>query len=183
MGLQPTLAGERLLLRPLRREDRDALYEVARDPEIWAQHPDRERWREEAFAAYFASLLDRGGSLAVLDQASGALIGVSRFQYGRPDDGGTIEIGSTMLARSHWGGAANREMKRLMVGHALRYVAAVEFWVGEDNVRSQRAIEKLGARLTERIEPAEIAGRTVRHRVYAISREEFARGPLAAGAD
>jgi RimJ/RimL family protein N-acetyltransferase len=183
MDLQPTLAGERLLLRPLRPEDREALYAVARDPQIWAQHPDRERWREEAFGAYFNSLLDRGGSLAVIERASGALIGVSRFQYGRPDDGGTIEIGSTMLARSHWGGDANREMKRLMVAHALRYVATVEFWVGEDNLRSRRAMEKLGARLTDRLERPEIAGRTVPHRVYAISREEFARGRLGTTGD
>jgi N-acetyltransferase len=88
-----------------------------------------------------------------------------------------------MLARSHWGGPANREMKRLMVAHALRYVATVEFWVGEDNLRSQRAMEKLGARLTDRMEQAEIDGRTVPHRVYAISREEFARGPLGSEGD
>jgi len=183
VDLQPTLEGERLLLRPLRHEDREALYAVARDPEIWALHPDRERWRADAFAAYFDSLLDRGGSLAVIDRPSGGLIGVSRFQFGRPDDGGTIEIGSTMLARSHWGGAANREMKRLMVAHALRYVATVEFWVGEDNLRSQRAMEKLGARLTDRRERPEIAGRTVPHLVCGISRDEFARGPLGSTGD
>ena len=125
---QPTLEGERLLLRPLRAEDRDALYAVARDPLLWAEHSDRERWREVVFAAHFEDLLARGGSLAVIDKRSSAVIGVSRYQYGSPDSGGTIEVGSTFLARTHWGGMTNREMKRLLVGHALRFVERVEFW-------------------------------------------------------
>ena len=181
MDLQPTLEGDRLLLRPLRADDREALYAVARDPLVWAEHPDPDRWRAERFAAYFESLLDRGGSLAVVDLDSGRLIGVSRFQYARPEDGGTIEIGSTMLARTHWGGDANREIKRLMVEHALRFVANVEFWAWRDNHRSRRALEKIGARLLERIEPVEIAGRSVPHVVYAMTRADLAIGPLAGG--
>ena len=108
MDLQPTLEGERLLLRPLCEADRDALYAVARDPLLWVEHPDRERWREEVFATHFEELLQRGGSLAVVDKTSSAMIGVSRYQYGSPENGGTIEIGSTFLARSHWGGPTNR---------------------------------------------------------------------------
>jgi len=49
------------------------------------------------------------------------------------------------LARSHWGGAFNREMKKLMLGHAFRFVKSVIFVVGPHNVRSQRAVEKIGA--------------------------------------
>ena len=178
MDRQPTLTGERLLLRPLRADDWDALFAVASDPLVWDQHPEPERWREPTFAEYFASLLNRGGSLAVIDKISGTLIGTSRFQYGSREDGGTIEIGSTFLARSHWGGAVNRELKRLMVTHALQSVAQVEFWVGQANLRSCRALDKIGARLVDRVEPVEIAGRQMPHAVYAISREDFAAGPL-----
>lgn len=178
MDLQPTLEGERLRLRPLRTDDRDALYEVARDPLLWQHHPEPGRWCEPRFDAYFADLLAHGGSLAVVERASGALIGATRFQYGGPEDGGTIEIGSTVLARAHWGGAVNAEMKRLMLDHALRHVARVEFWVGRDNLRSRRAMEKLGARLVERVEQVEVGGRTVPHVVYAIDRALFAAGPL-----
>lgn len=176
---QPTLESERLLLRPLRADDRDALYAVAGDPQVWAQHPEPERWREPAFAAYFASLLERGGSLVVIDKRADAVIGVTRFQYGSPDDGGTVEIGSTVLARSHWGGPTNREIKRLMLAHALASVARVEFWAGRDNARSRRALGKIGARLLDRIEEVEIDGRSVPHVVYAIDRADFAAGPWA----
>lgn len=181
MDLQPTLEGERLLLRPLREADREALYEVARDPLLWVDHPDSGRWREPAFNAHFATLLDRGGSLAVTERASGTLIGVSRFQYGSPENGGTIEIGSTFLSRDHWGGATNREMKRLLLTHALRHVARVEFWAWRENLRSCRALEKIGARLLDRIEPVEIAGQTFPHRVFEVTLADFERGPLAGG--
>src|SRR5208283_4197650 len=55
-----------------------------------------------------------------------------------------IEIGWTFLARSHWGGIYNGEMKRLMLRHAFRFVSRVIFLVGPQNVRSQRALEKIG---------------------------------------
>ena len=178
MDRQPTLEGEQLLLRPLREADRAALYAAANDPALWADHPDPERWRAEVFWPYFADLLARGGALAVIDKASGALIGTSSYQYGSPDDGGTIEIGSTFLARSHWGGGTNRAMKRLLIAHALGAVQTVEFWAGQGNLRSRRALEKIGAVLNDRIELVEIAGQTVPHLVFAVTRESFAAGPL-----
>lgn len=179
MDRQPTLAGELVLLRPLREDDREALYAVASDPVVWEQHPRPERWREPAFAEYFASLIARGGSLAVIDRASGELIGTSRFQYGSPENGGMVEIGSTVIARNHWGGGVNRELKRLMIAHALRHVATVEFWAWQANTRSCRALEKIGARLIDRVEQVEINGRIFPHAVYVITRDEFANGPLA----
>ena len=178
MDRQPTLEGVQLLLRPLREADRAALYAAANDPALWADHPEPERWREDLFAAFFDGLIERGGALAVIDKASGALIGTSSYQYGSPDDGGTIEIGSTFLTRAHWGGETNREMKRLLIAHALGAVQTAEFWAGQENLRSRRALEKIGAVLVDRIEPVEIAGRTVPHVVFAVTRESFAAGPL-----
>lgn len=179
MDRQPVLEGERLLLRPLRLDDWAAFRVIAGDPKIWELHPQPGRWREPALGAYFAGLIDGKGALAVIDKGTGALIGASRYQYGSMDDGGTIEIGSTMLARSHWGGEANREMKRLMVAHALQHVATVEFWAWQDNARSRRALEKIGARLVDRIEQVEMDGRIFPHAVYAIDAESFAAGPLS----
>jgi RimJ/RimL family protein N-acetyltransferase len=57
-----------------------------------------------------------------------------------------VEIGWTFLVRAHWGGTTNREVKRLMLEHALQSVDRVIFMVGVENYRSQRAVEKLGAR-------------------------------------
>jgi RimJ/RimL family protein N-acetyltransferase len=102
---QPTLEGERLLLRPLRADDWEATFAVASDPLIWEVHPANDRWQEPVFRAYFDDALAQGGALAVIDRATGAIIGSSRFQNHDPADGGSVEIGWTFLARSHWGGA------------------------------------------------------------------------------
>lgn len=179
MNRQPVLEGELLLLRPLRADDWDALFAVASDRLIWELHPAHDRWQEPVFRAYFADALAQGGALVVIDRASGALIGSSRMQGYDPAEGGSVEIGWTFLSRSHWGGAINREMKRLMLAHALGFVERVKFRVGEDNLRSRRAMEKIGGRLTDETSVTEIAGRAVQHVIYEITRESFAAGPLA----
>lgn len=176
---QPVLEGARLLLRPLRPDDWDALFAVARDPLIWEQHPAHDRWRKEVFAAFFADALHNGGALAVIDRASGAMIGSSRYQGLESADGGSVEIGWTFLARSFWGGSYNRELKQLMLAHALASVAECRFAVGEDNHRSRRALEKIGARLVPRMEMRNMAGGMVRHVHYVIDRADFAHWPPA----
>lgn len=178
---QPTLEGETLLLRPLREQDYDALFAVASDRLIWEQHPAHDRWREEVFRPFFDDALAQGGALAVIDKASGRVIGSSRFQGLEPEGGGSIEIGWTFLAREHWGGPTNREMKRLMVAHALASVAECRFAVGESNWRSRRALEKIGARLTDRVEDRMMAGEALPHVYYVIGKQEFADGPLGEG--
>jgi RimJ/RimL family protein N-acetyltransferase len=175
---QPVLEGERLLLRPLHVDDWYALFAVASDPLIWEVHPAHDRWQEPVFRAYFADALANVGAMAVIDKASGAIVGSSRWQGYDPANGGSVEIGWTFLARSHWNGAFNPELKRLMLSHALRFVERVVFRVDETNLRSRRAMEKIGGRLTEAIEYTQMAGREVRHVVYEITRESFASGPL-----
>lgn len=176
MDRQPTLEGPTLLLRPLVADDWDALFAVASDPEIWAIHPQHDRWQEPVFRRFFADALARGGALAVIDRASGAIIGSSQFR--QPQDG-AVEIGWTFLARSYWGGSTNRELKRLMLEHAFGFVDRVEFRVGECNLRSQRALAKIGARLTERFDLVEVpGGGTMRHVIFEIDRAGFLAGPL-----
>jgi RimJ/RimL family protein N-acetyltransferase len=175
--LQPCLADGRVRLRPLAAGDREALFAVAADPAIWAGHPMHNRWQAPVFQAFFAEAMASGGALLVLDAGTGAAIGSSRFDRARAGRH-EVEIGWTFLARSHWGGATNAAIKRLMVGHALQWFERVIFLVGETNGRSLRAIEKIGAVLTDRTDEVEAAGRMVRHRVYAIDRAGFAAGPL-----
>jgi N-acetyltransferase len=141
---QPRLVGELVELRPLREDDFDELYAVASDPLIWEQHPDRERWREDAFRLFFAEHLASGGALAVIDRRSDRMIGSTRF-HGYGARRSEVEIGWTFLARSHWGGAYNGELKTLMLEHAFRSVDRVVFLVDAGNLRSRRAVEKVGA--------------------------------------
>jgi RimJ/RimL family protein N-acetyltransferase len=176
---QPVLQGERLLLRPLEPSDWEALFAVASDPDVWALHPAHDRWREPVFRTFFDDALAKGGALAVIDRASGAMVGSSRFQAYDPDGGGSVEIGWTFLARRLWGKGYNAEMKRLMLEHALQSVERVLFRVGEDNVVSRGAMKNIGGRLTDMTEEREMAGVRTVHVIYEITRESFATGPFA----
>jgi len=140
---QPVLKGKLLELRPLRADDFDDLFAVAADPLIWEQHPAKDRYQEEHFRVFFREALESGGALVAIDTRDGRVIGSSRF-HGYDGDKSEVEIGWTFLARSHWGGRYNGEMKQLMLQHAFRFVERVVFLVGLHNRRSQRAVEKLG---------------------------------------
>ena len=141
---QPILRGDLLELRPLRAEDYARLFAVAADPLIWEQHPNSDRYKEEVFGVFFREAMESGGALVALDSKTGQIIGSSRF-YGYNPDTSEVEIGWTFLARSHWGGVYNGEMKRLMLQHAFRFIDRVVFLIGEENWRSRRAVEKIGA--------------------------------------
>ncbi|MBI1392143.1 MAG: GNAT family N-acetyltransferase [Alphaproteobacteria bacterium] len=146
---QPTLMGERVIVRPLAPTDWVALYAAAADPLIWEQHPAADRWKEDVFRAFFNDALDLrvtggGGAFAIIDKATGEVIGSSRYKIVAGD---TVEIGWTFLVRKHWGDGTNAELKRLMLAHAFQSFDAVRFRVGFDNIRSRKAVEKLGARL------------------------------------
>jgi RimJ/RimL family protein N-acetyltransferase len=144
VNLQPHLIGELLELRPLRPDDWGALFAVASDPLIWEQHPCSDRYQEEVFRQFFREGIESGGALIAIDRKDGRVIGSSRF-HGFDPQASEIEIGWTFLARDHWGGAYNREMKSLMLRHAFQFVRSVIFQVGPSNIRSQRALEKIGA--------------------------------------
>jgi RimJ/RimL family protein N-acetyltransferase len=179
MDRQPVLEGERLHLRPLKESDWEVLYAVASDPLIWEVHPAHDRWQEPVFRAFFDDALAGGGAMAVIDKESDAIVGSSRWQGYDPANGGSVEIGWTFLARSHWGGHFNPELKRLMLAHALHFVKRVEFQVGDTNWRSRRAMEKIGGILTDRTTTVRLAGIDLHHVIYEITREGFAAGPLA----
>lgn len=142
--LQPHLKSELIELRPLTPNDWDELFAVASDPLIWEQHPERDRYKEDVFRVFFKEALDSGGAFVIIDRKTQRIVGSTRF-YGFDPKKSEIEIGWTFLARRYWGGRYNAEMKRLLLNHAFRFVESVVFFVGEDNVRSQKAMEKVGA--------------------------------------
>jgi N-acetyltransferase len=175
---QPTLAGTLVALRPTCIDDWAAHWAIAADRLLWEVHPAWDRYKEPVFRAYFDANLASGGSMTIIDRAAGAVIGASRYWEVDPEHQ-SVEIGATYLARSHWGSGINLEVKRLMIAHALDTVLAVEFRVGAGNVRSRRALEKIGAHLTDRTDISVMAGVPTEHVIYAIDREDFARGPLS----
>ena len=144
--LQPTLRGRLLVLRPLQADDFEDSYEAASDPLIWQQHPESTRFQRDVFRKFFDSGIASKGAFAVVDLESGRIIGSSRY-YEYDPHRREIVIGYTFLKREFWGGAYNAEMKSLMLDHAFRVVDRVMFHVDEGNIRSQKAMTKIGARL------------------------------------
>jgi len=168
----PTLVGDQITLRPLRKADWPGLFAAASDPLIWAQHPAWDRYQESVFRDWFDAAINSNSAFVFIDQESDTIVGSSRY-YSLDPALREIEIGWTFLARSHWGGSANRDVKTLMLNHALKSVETVIFWVGQTNHRSRGAMLKIGGVLRDGVHHREIAG-DAPHVIYEITRECWA---------
>ena len=105
----------------------------------------------------------------IMDAATGKAIGSSRF-YDHDPEKKEIKIGYTFFSRTCWGKSINQHVKGLMIAHALSFVDNIIFHVGASNIRSQIAMERLGA---VKIATEEVAyfGETSRlNHVYQISK-------------
>jgi len=170
MNRQPALLQDAWIqMRPLLATDFDELYQVASDPLIWEQHPNPDRYKREVFTTYFEGALASGGAL-LFSNAKGEVIGSSRFYDWEPALR-EVKIGYTFFARSCWGKPYNRSAKTLMLEHAFSQgVERVFFHVGVHNIRSQKAMAKLGAHKVEEITVAYYGEAPRRNFVYLIER-------------
>lgn len=141
MNLQLTLENELVRIRPLNNQDLESLYQVAKDPEIWKQHPYKRYLRVE-FEEFFTKSIKSKGALAIIEKTTNKIIGSSRFKNidGFPNG---VEIGWTFIGRKYWGGKYNMEIKNLMINHAFEHVDNVIFYVDKNNIRSQKAVKKI----------------------------------------
>src|SRR6266478_8006666 len=170
--LQPHLKSEFIELRPLTPEDWNDLFAVASDPLIWEQHPESERYKEEVFKIFFREALESGGAFVVIDAKTQQIIGSTRF-YGYAPEKSEIEIGWTFVARKYWGGRYNRELKQLMLDHAFKFVESVVLLVGENNVHSQKATEKIGGIKDGMVKKAYQPGRFSLNVKYVIKKPKI----------
>jgi N-acetyltransferase len=170
--LQPTLIGPRILVRPIAPADWDEMFAAAADPEVWALHPVRQRYKAEVFRDFFDGAIASKSGFAFVDRQAGTVVGSSRY-HGHDPIAREIEIGWTFLARAYWGGSYNAEVKRLMLEHAFGFVDTVVFWVGETNWRSRRAMEKIGGLLRTGLHARTLSGAKSMHVVYEIRKRDF----------
>lgn len=173
LPLSPSITGESLELRPLQPSDFNALYSVACDPLIWAQHPSPARYQEPVFREWFAEALKTESVLVVLDRASHKVVGSSRY-YEFNAKQREVAIGYTFLAREKWGGGANGELKHLMLKHAFQWVDTVWFHVAGQNIRSQRAMEKIGGQFSH-TSTKQLANGTQENFFYKVELARFER--------
>jgi RimJ/RimL family protein N-acetyltransferase len=174
--LQPRIQNELIRLEPMEPDDLDALYAVASDPLIWELHPNKDRYQRKVFENFFKGALESGGAFCVLDNTTGELIGSSRY-YDLDEAQRVVAIGYTFIARSAWGRQYNRELKTLMLDHAFRFVDRVVFHVGANNLRSRRAMEKLGGILIGEEAIAYYGERSNQNVIYQIEKAQWAARP------
>lgn len=158
-------------LLPLMQEHFDSLYELASDPLVWEQHPEKDRYKRDVFTQFFEIALNSGSAFAIVDVNTNTIIGSSRF-YDYNAAQSSVAIGYTFLGRAYWGGTYNRELKNLMIDYAFQYVQQIFFHVGIHNIRSQKAVLKLGADFKEIIEFKRLNEVTLSH-AYVLYKERW----------
>lgn len=143
--IQPTtLKNEIIKMVPMATNNFEALYSVASNPLIWEQHPNKNRYQRDVFEKFFEGAILSKGAFMVYDTKTNVLIGSSRF-YEYDETNNTIAIGYTFLAKEYWGTGHNGALKSIMLNYVFQFVNSVLFYVGSNNIRSQKAVAKLGA--------------------------------------
>jgi len=168
----PKLENEAVLLQPLEERDYPALYDLGRDPKIWEQHPQSDRWQEEVFRRFFDEGIRSRGAYRIIEKSSGSLAGTTRI-YDADASQGTIKVGYTFLATRFWGTGLNRKVKELLLNELFSNFQSVFFEIGSRNLRSRIAIERLGARLVEEEKREGAASGEPARLLYRIPREEW----------
>lgn len=172
VNIQPKLENENILLSPLQESDFDALYAAASDPKIWEQHPNKERWQKEIFKTFFVGAIQSKGAFKIIDKSNHFVIGSTRF-YALSEQENSIQIGYTFYKTEYWGIGTNKLVKTLMLDHIFNYVSKVYFHIGENNIRSQRAIIKLGASKVGEQEVTYFGEKPMQNFVYELTNENW----------
>jgi RimJ/RimL family protein N-acetyltransferase len=169
-NLQPeTLENALIKLIPFQESDIEMLYKVASDPEIWENHPSKNRYKREEFQLFLDSAVESKSAFLVYDTATNELIGSTRF-YNLDTTNSAVAIGYTFLAKKYWGGGHNKAMKKLLIDYAFQYVDTIFFHIGETNMISQKAIAKIGA---TKIGVVEFNNSEVPYFEYQIRKEDW----------
>ncbi len=149
-SIQPILENDDVKLVPLQENDFEQLFSVASDPLVWEQHPNKDRYKRDVFERFFEGAIESGGAFKIIEKNTGEIAGSTRFyNYNAADN--SIFIGYTFYARKFWGSKMNPQVKKLMLDYIFQFVDKVNFHVGKDNLRSQKAMEKLGAKKVDEL--------------------------------
>ncbi|MEY2630527.1 MAG: hypothetical protein RLZZ469_1424 [Bacteroidota bacterium] len=138
------LQNELIALFPLQEEDFEDLYAVASDPLVWEQHPNKLRYQRDIFQNFFEGALLSRGAFLIRAITTNEIVGCSRF-YDYNESEKSVLIGYTFIGRKFWGKDYNKALKKIMIDYAFQFVDKVYFHIGASNIRSQKAIAKIGA--------------------------------------
>lgn len=171
-SIQPVLENEKYQLIPLQQGDFESLYKVASDPEVWSQHPNKDRYRREIFRTFFEGGMESGGAFKIIEKSTGEILGSTRY-YDYDKQNNSIFIGYTFYGRKSWGKGINPQIKKLMLDYIFQFVEVVHFHIGKENYRSQIALERLGGQKIAEQDVAYFGEPTRTNFVYEIKKENW----------
>ena len=146
MDIKNKLENKNFILKLLDHNDFNLLYNIGKNKQIWEQHPENDRWKREKFKIFFDNgIKNKFGIYGIFDKSKNTVIGSTRYYlYSKKN---SIKIGFTFLTPEYWSTDTNLQIKTLMLGYAFNYVDNIYFDIGKNNIRSRKAIEKIGATL------------------------------------
>ncbi|WP_419868027.1 GNAT family N-acetyltransferase [Chryseobacterium sp. CT-SW4] len=171
-SVQTILENKDYQLIPLQQGDFESLYEVASNPQVWEQHPNKDRYKRDVFENFFKGAMESKGAFKIVDKATGNVLGSSRY-YGFEEKDNSIFLGYTFYGPQSWGKGINPQIKKLMLDYIFRFVDKVHFHVGKDNIRSRIAMERLGAVKIDEREVAYFGEPSRANIVYEIKKENW----------
>ena len=147
MDIKNKLENKNFIIKQLKNNDFDLLYNIGKNKKIWEQHPENDRWKKEKFYIFFNNgIKNIFGLYGIYDKSNNTIIGSTRY-YSYCKRKNSVKIGFTFLTPEYWGIDTNLQIKTLMLGYAFNYVENIYFDIGKNNIRSRRAVEKIGATL------------------------------------
>ena len=171
-SIQETLSNENIILRPLQDNDLEALFLQAKIKEIWSQHPNKNRYKREVFENFFLGAIESEGAFVIIDKPTDQIIGSTRF-YDHNEKESSIYIGYTFYGKDFWGKNYNSQVKEMMLNYIFEFVEIVNFHVGSENLRSKKAMEKLGAENLGEMMVAYFGEESKRNILYQISKTRW----------
>lgn len=168
--LQPGLANKLVRLVPLKETDFEALFDVASDPLIWEQHPNKNRYQREVFENFFEGAMESKGAFIIYETDTNRIIGSSRYYE---KENSSVAIGYTFIGRDFWGKGYNAAIKKLMFDYAFQYIDKIILHIGATNFRSQKAAEKIGAVKVGEINVAYYGEPVKLNFIYQITKQEW----------
>jgi RimJ/RimL family protein N-acetyltransferase len=171
-SIQPVLENQEYQLIPLQQEDFESLYEVASDPKVWEQHPNKDRYKREVFEVFFKGAMESKGAFKIINKASGEILGSSRY-YDFNENDKSIFVGYTFYGTNSWGKGINPQVKKIMLDYIFQYVDKVHFHVGKNNLRSQIAMGRLGGEIIAEEEVAYFGEPARTNFIYEIKKENW----------
>ncbi len=171
-SVQTPLENENYKLVPLQESDFEPLFQIASDPKVWEQHPNKDRYKKEVFNVFFDGAMESKGAFLITDKVTGEILGSTRFyDYNEKDN--RISIGYTFYGTQSWGKGINPEIKKMMLDYIFQFVDKVHFHVGKVNIRSQKAMERLGGIKIDEVEIAYYGEASAVNVIYEIKKSDW----------